>query len=113
MNDKKDQSGFRWNIYDEDRHMSHKYESRSPESLDRPPESLDRPPERLDRPPERLDRPSERLDRPSESLDDLIRKIWLLCVICIPIITVSVAFIAYFYLKISNGMNSLVEEFGR
>ena len=99
MNDKKDQSGFRWNIYDEDRHMSHKYESRSPESLDRPPESLDRPPERLDRPP--------------ESLDDLIRKIWLLCVICIPIITVSVAFIAYFYLKISNGMNSLAEAFGR
>ena len=97
MNDKKDQSGFRWNIidwlrYDEDRYMSHKYESRSPESLDRPPESLDRPP---------------------ESLDDLIRKIWLLCVICIPIITVSVAFIAYFYLKILNGMNSLVEEFGR
>ena len=99
MNDKKDQSGFRWNIYDEDRHMSHKYESRSPESLDRPPESLDRPPERLDRPP--------------ESLDDLIRKIWLLCVICIPIITVSVAFIAYFYLVISGGMNSLAEAFGR
>ena len=85
MNDKKDQSGFRWNIYDEDRHMSHKYESRSPESLDRPPESL----------------------------DDLIRKIWLLCVICIPIITVSVAFIAYFYLVISGGMNSLAEAFGR
>ena len=97
MNDKKDQSGFRWNIidwlrYDEDRYMSHKYESRSPESLDRPPESLDRPP---------------------ESLDDLIRKIWLLCVICIPIITVSVAFIAYFYLVISGGMNSLAEAFGR
>ena len=89
MNDKKDQSGFRWNIYDEDRHMSHQYESRPPESLDRPPESLDRPP---------------------ESLDDLIRKIWLLCVICIPIITVSVAFIAYFYLRM---MNSLAEAFGR
>ena len=90
MNDKKDQSGFRWNIidwlrYDEDRYMSHKYESRSPERLDRPPESL----------------------------DDLIRKIWLLCVICIPIITVSVAFIAYFYLVISGGMNSLAEAFGR
>ena len=81
MNDKKDQSGFRWNSYDEDRHMSHEYESRSPERPDRPPESL----------------------------DDLIRKIWLLCVICIPIITVSVAFIAYFFLRIFIEMNSFAE----